>query len=64
MRWNQDWLRGTRSMSGKIVIVNDCCDDNLIERVKKEIDTTLNYPALKDGDSCFTEDSFTHRSYD
>ena len=24
----------------------------------------LNYPALKDGDSCFTEDSFTHRSYD
>ena len=24
----------------------------------------LNYPALKNGDSCFTEDSFTHRSYD
>ena len=24
----------------------------------------LNYPALKDRDSCFTEDSFTHRSYD
>lgn len=43
MRWDQDWLRGTRLMSGKIVIVNDCCDDNLIERVKKEIDTTVKW---------------------
>ena len=41
MRWNQDWLRGTRSMSGKIVIVNRAKDDFLLERIQKEVYSSL-----------------------
>ena len=39
-------------------------DEELKAISEVDVNLILNYPALKDGDSCFTEDSFTHRSYD
>ena len=43
MKIDQDWLLGTRLTGEKVVIVNECRDERLIDRVKREIETTITW---------------------